>query len=78
MEFHKFVRNKNSKPLKTPAKPVKTVVEGELEKGLNSEVAKFADGTVLFRVIKIIADWKFARDPYDAKGVIKQQMKLNV
>jgi len=56
MVFHKFVRNKNSEPLKTPAKPVKTVVESELEKGLNSEVAKFADDTVLFRVIKMKAD----------------------
>lgn len=42
--------------MKTPAKPVKTVVESELEKGLSSEVAKFADDTVLFRVIKMKAD----------------------
>lgn len=27
-----------------------------MEKGLKSEVAKFADGTVLFRVIKMKAD----------------------
>lgn len=30
--------------------------KNELEKGLNSEVAKFADDTVLFRVIKMEAD----------------------
>lgn len=45
--------------MKTPAKPVKTVVENiisEMEKGLNSKVAKFAHGTVLFMVIKMKAD----------------------
>lgn len=45
--------------MKRPAKTAKTVVENvisELEKGLNSEVANFADDTVLFRVIKMKAD----------------------
>lgn len=59
MEFGMFVKNKKSKPLKTPGKPVKRGTENiisEMEKGLKSEVAKFADGTVLFRVIKMKAD----------------------
>lgn len=57
MVFDKSVRNKNSKPLKMPVKPVKRGTENiisELEKGLKSEVAKFAD--VLSRVIKKKAD----------------------
>lgn len=54
-----FVRNKKSKPLKTRGKPVKRGTENiisEMEKGLKSEVAKFADGTILFRVIKMKVD----------------------
>lgn len=40
--------------MKTPAKPVKPVenIISKMEKGLKNEVAKFADDTVLFRVIK--------------------------
>lgn len=40
-------------------KPVKRGTENiisEMEKGLKSEVAKFADGTILFRVIKMKVD----------------------
>lgn len=77
-EFLKFLGNKSAKLLKRPAKPAKTVAETVIsEKGLNSKVASFADDTLLFRVINESWLWRFAGDPYDAKGIIKQEVRLN-
>lgn len=75
-----FVKNKKSKPLKTPGKPVKRGTEYNQWDGKG--VKKWS-GKICWWYCIVQGNqneswlWRFAGDPYDAKGIIKQQMKLN-